>query len=132
MRLGGSNITRELLLTADVMNTLNGGMSQPVVHLSREQEGYVLHARVPGVEPGSMQIEIKNNQLFLFHHISTRNGDLYDGIDFIPYHIGYINIPFDVNITGIRAHYEHGELKVFMPFNELSNGYHKRITIEKE
>ncbi|MBR9998205.1 MAG: Hsp20/alpha crystallin family protein [Cyclobacteriaceae bacterium] len=130
MRLGGLNITRELLLTADVMNMVNGGMSQPHIHMSREEKGYILHARVPGVEPVRMQIEIKNNQLFLFHHIYTRNENLYEGINFIPYHIGYITIPFDVNITGIKAHYEDGELKVIMPFNELSNGYHKRIYIE--
>ena len=130
MRFGDLHIARDLLVTADVMNMLNGGMSQPHIHLSREKGGYVLHARVPGVEPDRMQIEIKNNHLFLFHHISTRNEHLYDGIHFIPYHIGYVVIPFDVNITGIKAQYEDRELKVFMPFNELSNGYHKRIFIE--
>ena len=131
MRLGGLNITKELLLTADVMNMVNGGMVQPQIQMSREEGGYILHARVAGVDPERMQIEIKNNHLFLFHHISTRNEQLYGGIPFIPYNIGYVIIPFDVDITGIKAVYEDGELKVIMPFNELSNGYHKRIFIEK-
>jgi HSP20 family molecular chaperone IbpA len=131
MRSGGLHITKDLLLTADVMNTLNGGMSKPDIRMSREKDGYILHARLPGVAPARMQVEIKNNQLFLFHHISLRKDDLYDGIHFIPFHIGFVVIPFDVEITQIKAVYEKGELKVIMPFNEFSNGYHKRIHIDK-
>jgi HSP20 family molecular chaperone IbpA len=131
MRFGGLHITKDLLLTADVMNTLNGGLSKPDIRMSREKDGYILQVKVPGVDPARMQVEIKNNQLFLFHHISLRNDDLYDGIHFIPFHIGFVIIPFDVEITQIKAVYEHGSLKVIMPFNEFSNGYHKRIHIDK-
>lgn len=131
MRFSGIHIAKDLLLTADVMNTLNGGMSKPDIQMSREKDGYILHAKVPGVDPERMQIEIKNNRLFLFHHISFRNGELYDGIHFIPFHIGFVVIPFDVEIKQIKAVYEGGELKVIMPFNEFSNGYQKRIHIDK-
>jgi HSP20 family molecular chaperone IbpA len=130
MRYGGLHISKELLLTADVMNTLNGGISSPDMRMTREQDKYILHARVPGVKPERMQIEIKNNRLFLFSHIPLRKDDLYDGIHSIPFHIGFVIIPFDVRITEIKAVYEEGELKVIMPFNEFSNGYNKRIHIE--
>lgn len=130
MRFGGLHITKDLLLTADVMNTLNGGISKPKIRMLREKDGYILQVRVPGVDPNRMQIEIKNNHLFLFHHISLRNDDLYDGIHFIPFSIGFVIIPFDVKITQIKAVYEKDELKVIMPFNEFSNGYHKRIHID--
>jgi len=131
MRFSGIHIAKDLLLTADVMNTLNGGMSKPDIRMSREKDGYILQAKVPGVDPERMQIEIKNNQLFLFHHISLHNDELYDGIHFIPFHIGFVVIPFDVEIKQIKAVYEGGELKVIMPFNEFSNGFHKRIHIDK-
>jgi HSP20 family molecular chaperone IbpA len=132
MRFGGLHISKELLLTADVMNTLNGGISSPDIRMSREKDKYILYAKVPGVEPNRMQIEIKNNRLFLFHHIGLRNDDLYDGIHTIPFHIGFVIIPFDVKIKEIKAVYEEGELKVIMPFNEFSNGYYKRIHIEND
>jgi HSP20 family molecular chaperone IbpA len=132
MRFGGLHISKELLLTADVMNTLNGGISSPDIRMSREKDKYILYAKVPGVEPSRMQIEIKNNRLFLFHHIGLRNDDLYDGIHTIPFHIGFVIIPFDVEIKEIKAVYEEGELKVIMPFNEFSNGYYKRIHIEND
>ena len=131
MRFGGLHISKELLLTADVMNTLNGGLSKPDIRMSREYDKYILHAKLPGVDPNRMQIEVKNNQLFIFHHITFRQDDLYDGIHSIPYNIGFVFIPFDVKIPGIKAVYEDHELKVMMPFNELANGYHKRINIEK-
>jgi HSP20 family protein len=130
MRFGGIHIAKNLLLTADVMNTLNGGMSQADIRMSREKDGYTLRAKVPGVDPVRMQVEIKNNRLFLFHHISLRNDDLYDGIHFIPFHIGFVVIPYDVEIKQIKAVYEEGELRVIMPFNEFSSGYHKRIHID--
>jgi len=130
MRYGGLHISKELLLTTDVMNTLNGGISSPDIRMTREKDKYILSAKVPGVKPNRMQIEIKNNRLFLFHHISLRDDNLYDGIHSIPFHIGFVIIPFDVQITAIKAVYEEGELRVIMPFNEFSNGYYQRIQIE--
>lgn len=130
MRFGGTHISKDLLLTADVMNTLNGGMSQPSVNLSRDEDRYLLKARIPGVHPEKMQIDIKDNQLFIFHHISYEREDIEREIQSIPYNIGFINIPFDVDVNRITARYEQGALIVDMPFNELAGGYHRRVDIE--
>ena len=130
MKPNNFHSARELLLTADLMNTINGGMSKPYTQMKRLEKNYRLKVRVPGVDPGKLVIEIKNNTLFLFHKISVHTNDLYHGSEFFPFTIGLMVKPFDVNIQVIRAEFEKEELHVIMPFNELSNGYFKRIAID--
>src|SRR5210317_1099742 len=112
MRFEKINISKELLLTTDVMNTLNGGISQPRVTLNRLTDKYLLTARIPGVEPACMQIDIRNDKLFLLHHIALNNFEYYNKAHSIPFNIGFIMIPFDVNIRGITAVFENKELHI--------------------
>jgi hypothetical protein len=41
-------------------------------------------------------------------------------------------IPYFIEINGIKATYEENELVVRLPFNELSNGYNRKIQIGKD
>jgi HSP20 family molecular chaperone IbpA len=86
---------------------------------------------MPGVDPEKMRVEVHNNKLFLFHDISIENAFLYDHTGVIPFNIGFIVIPFDANIKKIKAFYVDNELRITIPFNELANGYQKRIEIDK-
>jgi HSP20 family molecular chaperone IbpA len=131
MRFNNFHIDPQVLLTADLMNTINGGMSKPVIRMERLEKHYLIRVKVPGVTAENLVIEIKNNTIFLFHKVSVHSNDLYKGSDFFPFTVGLMIIPFDVNIRGIQAHYEHNELQVIMPFNELSGGYFKRINIDR-
>jgi HSP20 family molecular chaperone IbpA len=131
MRFGNFHIDPNILLTADLMNTINGGMSRPKTKMERLERNYLLRVRVPGVNPRDLVVEVKNNTIFLFHKVSVQNQDLYKGSDFFPFTVGLMVIPFDVNIPGIHAHFENNELQVVMPFNEFSNGYFKRISIDQ-
>jgi len=131
MRFNDFHISKELLKNVDLMNTINGGISKPTVIMEREKKNYIITARVPGVSPEKLRIEVKNNRLFLFHDIDVENAALYSGKNVIPFNIGYINIPFDVNIKGIIASYIDNELKITLPFNELSDGYFRRIEIDR-
>ncbi len=131
MKFGGFNLPKELLLSTDVMNTINGGMSQPQIRVEKIDEGYRVNTKITGVAPENMQVDIKNNKLFIFHHIHVDNEDLYNEIKTIPYMVGFFNIPFDVDIKGINASYEDNHLKINMPFNEMADGYHKTIDIKR-
>jgi len=130
MRFSNFHIDREILLTADLMNTINGGMSKPATHMERQDSNYRLMVKVPGVDPQHLVVEVKNNTLFLFHKVSVHSNDLYKGSDFFPFTVGLMVIPYDVDIKSIKAEYENNELRVIMPFNELSGGYFKRINIK--
>jgi HSP20 family molecular chaperone IbpA len=130
MRFSNFHIDREVLLTADLMNTINGGMAKAITYMERKDNHYVLHVKAPGVDPSDLIVDIKNNTIFIYHKVSVHANDLYKGSDFFPYSIGLMVIPFDVNVKGIKAEFENNELHVIMPFNEMSSGYYKRITID--
>jgi HSP20 family molecular chaperone IbpA len=131
MRYNDFHISKEILRKVDVMNTLNGGISKPTVLMLRQEERYLVKVRMPGVDPERMRVEVQNDRLFLFHDISVDNRYLYKEVDQIPFNIGYVLIPFDVNIKNIKALYEGKELLVTLPFNELAGGYKKNIKIDK-
>jgi len=131
MRFNDFHISKEVLRKVDIMNTLNGGISKPTVHMLREKKRYLVRVRMPGVDPEKMRVEVHNNKLFLFHDISIENTFLYNETGIIPFNIGYIIIPFDANIKKIKAFYVDNELRITLPFNELADGYQKRIEIDK-
>ena len=131
MRFNDFHISKEILRKVDVMNTLNGGISKPTVLMLKQEKQYLVKARIPGVDPEKMRVEVQNDKLFLFHDISVDNTYLYKETDQIPFNIGYVLIPFDVNIKMIKAQFEDNELLISMPFNELSGGYKRNIDIQK-
>ena len=131
MKFNDFHISKEVLRKVDVMNTLNGGISKPTVLMLKQDKRYLVKAKLPGVDPEKMRVEIRNDKLFLFHDISVDNTHLYAETDQIPFNIGYVLIPFDVNIKKIKAQFEDKELLISMPFNELAGGYKRNIDIEK-
>ena len=130
MRFGNIHIDRDILLTTDLMNTINGGMSKAWTYMEKKDKHYMLNVKVPGVDPSDLIVEIKNNTLFIFHKVSVHTNNLYKGSGYFPFSVGLMVIPFDVNIKGIKAEFENKELHVIMPFNEMSSGYYKRISID--
>ena len=128
MRFNDFHISKEILRKVDIMNTLNGGISKPRVLMLRQDKRYLVKVRMPGVDPEKMRIEVQNDRLFLFHDIQS--ADLLTEKKPIPFNIGYVLIPFDVDIQKINALYEDHELQITLPFNELAGGYRKNIDID--
>jgi len=130
MRFNDFHISKEILRKVDVMNTLNGGISKPTVLMLRQDNRYLVKVKMPGVDPEKMRVEVQNDRLFLFHDISLQNVNLLAEKNPIPFNIGYVLIPFDVDIQKINALYEDHELHITLPFNELAGGYRKNIDID--
>ena len=130
MRFNDFHISKEILRKVDIMNTLNGGISKPRVLMLRQDKRYLVKVRMPGVDPEKMRVEVQNDRLFLFHDIAIQSADLLTEKKPIPFNIGYVLIPFDVDIQKINALYEDHELQITLPFNELAGGYRKNIDID--
>ena len=113
-----------------MIKLLNGGISKPRVLMLRQDKRYLVKVRMPGVDPEKMRIEVQNDRLFLFHDISIQNADLLAEKKPVPFNIGYVLIPFDVDIQKINALYEDHELQITLPFNKLAGGYRKNIDID--
>ena len=117
---------KDIVTSIDVLNTIQGGLSEPFLSMIEDEEGREVRVRVPGVNKTSLQVEVINNQLAVFYMIPIHsNGKLLRMSQVI-----YNNpIPYFVEASKIKATYEENELIVELPFNELSGGYKRKIKI---
>jgi len=118
----------DLMTSVDVLNTMHGGVSEPFVSFREQPAGREIHVRVPGIIKEAMQAEINNNELFVYYLIPvSSSGKLIQ----LPQVVYSLKIPYFIEVNGIKATYEANELVVRLPFNERSNGYSRKIQIEK-
>lgn len=119
---------RDLLTSVDMLNTINGGISEPYVSFREQSEAREIRVRVPGVSKEYIQVEVHNNELAVFYLIPmTTTGKLVH----MPQIVFKQQMPYYINIAAINATYEENQLVVKLPFNELSNGYNKKIEIDE-
>jgi HSP20 family molecular chaperone IbpA len=121
-----NNKFKHLLTTVDLLNTLNGGVSEPYLSYRENPQGREVRIRVPGVSKEMLQVEIVNNELNVFYHIpmETSGKQVY-----LPKEVLRQTLPYFIEIPAIRASYEDNELVVRLPFNELSSGYNRKVPI---
>ena len=120
---------KNLLTSVDVLNTVNGGISEPALSLREHQNGRELRIRVPGINQEALHVEVNGNDLTVFYFIPVQSlGKVLQ----MPHLVYNQPIPYFIEVAGIKAVFEDKELVVKLPFNELSNGYNRKIEIEKE
>jgi HSP20 family molecular chaperone IbpA len=127
-KTNNSNQSLDLVTTVDVLNTLSGGISEPQQNFIETEFGRELRIRVPGVVKGSMNVEIHNNHLTIYYYINIAS---YDKLVQVPQIIYNRAVPYYIDISKIHATFEVDELVVYMPFNRLSNGYHRKVRINE-
>ncbi|MEX2232122.1 MAG: Hsp20/alpha crystallin family protein [Cyclobacteriaceae bacterium] len=121
-----NNKFKYLLPTVDMLNTLNGGVSEPYLSFREQPGSRELRVRVPGVSKEMLQVEINDNQLSVFYVIPM---ELSGKKVYLPKEVVKQTLPYFIEIPGINATYEENELVVKLPFNELSNGYNRKVPI---
>ena len=121
------NKYNNILTTVDLLNTLNGGISEPYISYREDANGREVRIRVPGVSKELLQVEVRDNQLSVFYHIPIETSGKQV---FLPKEVVSQTLPFFIEIKGIHASYEDNELVVKLPFNELSNGYNRKVPIQ--
>ncbi len=119
------NLPQELITGIDVVNTLNGGTSEPEILKEKFATHHRITVNVPGIGVENIKIEINNNELIIYYFISLRS----QGKDLkYPRMIYKKAIPYFVDIVNIAATEEGNAMVVHMPFNELANGYHRDVS----
>lgn len=121
------NIPHELLTSIDLLNTLNGGTTQPVIRLRKLPSHHEIILRVPGLPLTNIKIEIKNNQLVIYYWLPVLAGG--KEIQFTKF-LYTNNIPYFVDAKSITATEEADSLVVSLPFNDLSKGYYRDLSIQ--
>ena len=120
---------RDLLTSVDVLNTVNGGVSEPYISLRELPHGHEVRVRIPGVSRESVSVEVNNNELSIFYLIPIKSSGQ---MIHMPQIVFKQIIPHFIEITGIRAVFEGNEIVVKLPFNKLSQGYNRKIEIGEE
>ena len=114
----------DLITSIDVLNTLNGGVSEPQLNLQHHEDYREIRLRVPGISLDEVRVEIHNNNLSIFYLINiTSSSRLIP----LPRFVYNRNVPYYIDINKINARLEEEELIVNLPYNRLANGYHKDI-----
>lgn len=127
-------IPKELLVTIDVNNTINGGVSQLGFDVENQKEGYQIRVNAPGVDADGLQVEIVKNRIFVFHTLPVFGARVEDEEElFSPRVLAKMTVPSDVDVENISARYDDDEhsLLVFMPYNHLHDDFRKSVEIDR-
>jgi HSP20 family molecular chaperone IbpA len=123
-----NNNSLDLITTVDVLNTLSGGISEPQVNVIDLENGREIRLRVPGINKDSMNVEIHNNHLTIYYYIDIVS---YDKLVQVPQIVYNRTVPYYIDLSKIHATFEEDVLIVRLPFNRLSNGYHRKVRISE-
>ena len=133
-------IPREMLMNIDFINTVNGGMSEPAIHLERGSDGFEVVVKVPGIDVEDLQLEVvkgKKNatNLKLYHLLpifsqeSRDDEEQWKTIRFINTFV----IPDGVDIENISARYDDvmRHLVLSLPFGSEKGNYRRKVDISR-
>ena len=118
----------DLITSIDVLNTVNGGVSEPQFDLNHYDDYREIRLKVPGIKQEDIRIEVHNNNLSIYYFINLVSGDK---LVQLPKFVYNKSVPYFIDINKISARVEDDELVVNLPFNKLANGYHKEIKINE-
>lgn len=89
--------------------------------LFRDDDHYVLTADLPGIDPGSVDVDVDGQLLTIRAERSAR---AHEGVQWLARERGYgsylrqLTLGKDIDSDGISAHYENGVLSVMIPVAE--------------
>jgi HSP20 family molecular chaperone IbpA len=118
----------DLMTSIDVLNTVNGGVSEPQMNLIHYEDYREIRIKVAGIQLEDIHVEVNNNNLSIFYFI---NIICTDKMIQLPRFVYNRNVPYYIDISKIKSRLEDDELIVSLPFNRLANGYHKEIKVNE-
>ena len=118
----------DLITSIDVLNTLNGGVSEPQMNMNHFEDYREIRLKVPGIKQEDVDVEVHNNNLSIYYFINIVSNEK---LIQIPKFVYNRSVPYFIDINKINARLEDEDLIVKLPFNKLANGYHKEIPINE-
>jgi len=126
-------IPQDILAAIDFANTTNGGMSEPMIIVNEEKEGYEMAVKAAGLEADSFQIDVVNGNLWVYHLLPLY-ANRPEGMDNLKTirTLGNMTLPNGVDTDRIAARYdfEAKQLRITLPFNHKRN-QRRHIDVEK-
>lgn len=111
----------------DLLNTLGGGVSMAQIAIKEKKDRLEVRAFAPGLGPEAMQVVLDQNRLILMGILpASLNQELK-----VPLFQQVIELPFQVDVAGIRARFSNRMLQVSLPFAEGRSQGARAIEIER-
>ena len=122
----GNRTTKIIAQMASLLSIVNGGIIEAIKKLEWRENYMKLHIQLPGVHAESIKAEVRDNNHTVLYFIESKANNLRMKIANI---VHTQTIPYFVDIKRLTAHFSNGKLDITMPFNELSKGYSKELSI---
>ncbi len=118
------NQDMNLITSVDVMNTLNGGRTEPLVKLKQHTDSREIRVKIPGIDPEKIEVEVNEDRVLIFYTMNIESGGKEIGTSYSVYNRQQ---PYFIDVNRIVAQVEEEELVVTLPFNQLANDYHRSV-----
>lgn len=122
------NEVKRILTTANILNTLHGGMIEPQIKVKRDTLNYHVTVLVPGISEDKLKVEIVEKNLIVSHEMEfeAREGQL-----LVPHVVAVCPLSLNIDHARISADFEDGILQVRLPLSDFTSGYRREIEINK-
>lgn len=118
-------VSNELLASIDVLNTITGGASEPQMAFSQYPDHREIRVKVPGIKEENLRAEIHNNILSVLYTFQVLSDNVWIEVPKIIYKKP---IPYFVDTERISASHENSVLTVTLPYNSMTQGYHRTVS----
>ena len=114
-----------LARTADLQNTINGGMSQALLKGIMHDDEWTLKLKIPGVDADNIKLELTEGHLCIFQMMEVQ------GLRKVPYLLSMIPMTRKIDIESISALHKDGWTYIKLPFDHFP-GLERHIQITKK
>jgi HSP20 family protein len=117
-------------VAATLMDSRQGPRLMPI-DLYRDGDHYILNADLPGIDPGSVDVDV-DGQLLTIRAERTSRGD--EGVKWLAHErasgsfLRQLNVGDGIDTEGISAHYDNGVLSLMIPMSERAKPRKVAIT----
>jgi HSP20 family protein len=130
-----NNILGEFGQQIDLLNTLGGGISMTTVNVTNTPQGFVIRIKTPSLSSEAYNIEINQNQLIIYSVLPSytplqHSEEVNPKPIAIPSFLKVFPLSDLVDIKGIEAISEEGELRVIVPLKPRIEEAPRKIDIK--
>lgn len=107
-------------LAANLLDSQQGPRFMPI-DLSRDGDHYILHADLPGIDPGSVDVDVDGQLLTIRAERTARSEE---GVNWFAHErpsgsfLRQLNLGDGIDTQKVSAHYDNGVLSVMIPVSE--------------
>lgn len=109
--LNNKVLLRELLQQGDIMNTINGGVSETYMDVQEKEGSVVIRVFAAGARGKDFKVVLQKNRLSIMRYLDAKKKPK----EAAPVFARWFDLPITVDRKKIEAVYEEGLLQVILP-----------------